>query len=196
MLLWAGGVKLCLPAPLFPAEQNEDGKWKKIENQQQTIEIKPDGEIQSDSALGLGWNSNGGIRFVNFSSLSNVSFNLPPTLIGDTGLVVQTKGLNVNWDNGDFKVIINEGSLTLPDCFTDAPEIEVSSCEITTKGFSGTVSVDWAQEPRSLEIFGYKCMFSKASFTFERTALISGEILGQLELPYFERWWKCVLLSL
>lgn len=121
------------------------------------------------------------------------SIDLPPCMIGDTGMVVEASGIDPylgaapsDKPSGWRGVQIGSASVYLPGKLGESlGDITISDASIGHGGFSGTVSTSWG-DGTEIDLFGMDAELSSVSLTFVQNALTESEIIGQLTLPFFD----------
>lgn len=78
------------------------------------------------------------------------ALNLPPVMIGNSGIIISAENVNPDFINTDPKLSIakadvqfSDGSLISPDLLGKLPHIAFTNATINGQGFSGSVSAEW-----------------------------------------------------
>jgi hypothetical protein len=132
----------------------------------------------------------------NITLQTDLSIDLPPVMIGTTGVIIEARGLQIYLDAnnpppgkpaGWRGVHIGTAQLHLPgDLGATVGTLALTDAYIGNGGFSGTVSDTWTQ-PLSAKLFGAQVSLSSAALTFVQNTLTRSEIAGSIMLPFFEK---------
>jgi len=126
---------------------------------------------------------------------TDLSIDLPPSMIGDTGVVVEAQAVQIylgagtppaGRPNGWRGVHIAHAGLSLPgDLAGIVGHLELIDASIGNGGFSGTVSDTWTPA-LSASLFGLELGLSRVAVTFVQNTLAECDIRGSILLPFFE----------
>lgn len=126
---------------------------------------------------------------------TNVSIDLPPAMIGKTGVVIEAKGLGLFLDGeapppgkpaGWRGVHIARAALHLPGELAGiVGTLAVTDAYIGNGGFSGSVSDDWTP-PLSASLFGMGLKLSHVEIGFVQNAMMAATIRGRVNIPFFD----------
>ena len=126
---------------------------------------------------------------------TDLSIDLPPSMIGDTGVVVEAQAVQIylgaeppppGRPAGWRGVHIAHAGLSLPGELAGiVGHLELTDASIGNGGFSGTVSDTWTPE-LSASLFGLELGLSKVAVTFVQNTLAECDIRGSMLLPFFE----------
>lgn len=140
-----------------------------------TIEINSDGAIAVKTGLEI---------------------DLPPAMIGDTGVVVEARDIGICLDStnppagkpaGWKGIHIGRAAVHLPGGLSSTiGALEMTNAYIGNGGFSGTVSDTWPTAIKT-QFFGVDFTLQHAEVTFVQNALIATQIAGQMTLPFFKQ---------
>lgn len=132
----------------------------------------------------------------NISIDGAASISLPPTYIGDTGVVVEASEIGIFLDAacpppgkpaGWRGVHIAQASLYLPGELAGiVGNLALTDAYIGNGGFSGTVSDTWAPALSST-LFGMQISLNQVALTFIQNTLTQSEIHGMVTLPFFDQ---------
>jgi hypothetical protein len=127
------------------------------------------------------------------SGAANIS--LPPSFIGDTGVVVEASQVGVFLDSntpppgkpaGWRGVHIGHAAVYLPGELAGiVGNLELADGYIGNGGFSGTVSDTWTPT-LSAQFFGMPFTLQHAEVKFVQNALSAAAITGRMNLPFFD----------
>ena len=127
-------------------------------------------------------------------SLSS-SIDLPPCMIGDSGIVFEARAINIHLDStnpppgqqaGWRGLHIAAASLYLPgELSAVVGTLSLTDCYIGNGGFSGTVSDNWAP-PLAASLFGMDFTLASVDLTFRQNAFTAASIAGGVTLPFFD----------
>lgn len=123
------------------------------------------------------------------------SIDLPPVMLGETGVVIEAHDIQIFLDTnspppgkatGWRGLYIGRAACYLPsDLASTVGSLSLTNCYIGNGGFSGTVASDWTP-PLSTTLFGMQLSLSRVALTFVQNAFSEAEIRGQITLPYFD----------
>jgi hypothetical protein len=123
------------------------------------------------------------------------SIDLPPTMIGDSGVVIEAEDiqlyLNTNSPppgkpTGWRGLYIARAKLYLPGELAGISGIlEITDAYIGNGGFSGTVSNTWTPALHG-RLFGMDVTLNSVALTFVQNSLIESSIIGTITLPFFD----------
>jgi hypothetical protein len=130
----------------------------------------------------------------NFTITGGVQIDLPASMIGDTGVVVEAKDIQLYLDatsappgkpTGWRGVHIAEAGLYLPgDLGAAVGSLQLSDAYIGNGGFSGAVTDTWSGG-LNVSLFGADFTLTSASLQFVQNSLTQSEIKGTLTVPFF-----------
>ena len=130
---------------------------------------------------------------VNVSGAASLS--LPPTFIGDTGVVIEADGVGLFLDAnhpppgrpiGWRGIHLARAALYLPGELAGiVGNLELTDCYIGNGGFSGAFRTTWTP-PLSAQIFGMDLALQSVELTFVQNALTATALAGRLTLPFFD----------
>jgi hypothetical protein len=130
----------------------------------------------------------------NISVDAGLTLNLPPAMIGDSGVVIEAQNIGIFLDTshppagkpaGWRGVHIGTAAVHLPAGLSGTVgTLSMTDAYIGNGGFSGTVAADWTT-PLGASIFGMQVTLEHAGVTFVQNALTASEIRGTLQLPFF-----------
>lgn len=183
-----GSVRLRFPREWLRPVARQDGRW--VDDP-----LRPFTEIAVDAGVSIDqdWN-------VDFDAGNE--FTLPPSMIADTGFVIEgtlaldlsesrslpetlALGLGPAWKGAIFKSL----TLHLPDDLDVAilPEsLTLTGFHIGSGGLSGSVSGTWAPAAAG-SLFGVPFGLKTLRIDLLQSALVGLEIKGALTLPFFDR---------
>jgi len=164
----------------WDADLNSDGTVKKVSLVFSGIDIETD--------------SNGKIEIT-----SDLKVDLQPVRIGNSGIVVAMKGLQLCMsDQAQLPVGVPSGSrgfamdsvdVYLPDSLqgTFAPnEIVGEGLFFGTGGFTGKLSAAWPSG-KPIQLGGFECTLNSLLFDFKQNSLVESELSCELTLPFFDQ---------
>jgi len=132
----------------------------------------------------------------NFNVEGGVRISLPPSFIGETGVVIEAPEIGLYLDgshpppgkpSGWKGLYISRASLYLPgDLAATVGNLSVREAYIGNGGFSGTVADTWSP-PLRATLGGMNLSLRSASLTFVQNSLAASALEGTLNLPFFER---------
>lgn len=147
------------------------------------------------SGVGVAVTAEGDVSFTAQPALA-----LSPFEIGSSGIVVETKGLQLYLDataapptgaDPGFKgVAIQQANLHLTGGLggAHAPDtVSLTDLLIGSTGFSGHIEAHWAGANRQCQLFGLDCELDSLAFDFKQNVPVGGAIKAKLTLPFFER---------
>ena len=131
----------------------------------------------------------------NLDLQTDLSIDLPPSMIGQTGVVVEAAGVQIYLGAGTPPagkpagwrgVRIGRAGLSLPGELAGiVGHLEVLDASIGNGGFSGTVSDTWTP-PLTAKLFGLELGLQRAAVTFVQNTLTEFDIVGSVRLPFFD----------
>lgn len=131
----------------------------------------------------------------NFSVQAGVDINLPASMIGDSGVVIEAKDIRLYLDGtsppqgkaaGWRGVHIAQAQLSLPgDLGATVGTLSLTDAYIGNGGFSGTVADNWAPALQA-QLFGAEIALDSVALTFVQNAMTQCEIKGSLTVPFFD----------
>jgi hypothetical protein len=142
------------------------------------------------------------LAFDSDGDLTLSSGNAPPTIalsplmIGETGIVIESDGIEFYLSKkvqapgqapGWRGLYIQSAKLHLPGDLADSVGVlQVSNAYIGNGGFTGSVSSTW---PNGLvvNLFGLVFTLKQASVGFVQNALVESQIKGAITLPFFDK---------
>lgn len=155
-------------------EPDPTHKYVEISLAKVTLEINTDGDISLET---------------------NLDIDLPPAMIGDTGVVIEARKIGIylgsassppGQPNGWRGLHIQKAGLYLPgELGATLGQLEITDTSISNGGFTGTFSSTWAS-PLSAELFGLRFSLKQVSIGFVQNALTASSILGSVKLPFFD----------
>jgi hypothetical protein len=126
---------------------------------------------------------------------TDLALELPPAMIGDSGVVVEAHDVGIFLDAsspppgkppGWKGVHIASAALHLPAGLSSTVgTLSVTDADIGNGGFSGGVAVDFAP-PKAVTLLGMDVTLQHAGVTFVQNALTASELRGTLRLPFFD----------
>lgn len=126
---------------------------------------------------------------------AGASINLPPILIGDSGVAIEAQDIGLYFDTtapppgkpaGWKGVYIAHCVAHLPAGLSGSVgTLSIDDAYIGNGGFSGTAAVDFAPAI-SATLFGMTVSLEHVGLTFVQNALTGSEIRGTLTLPFFD----------
>jgi hypothetical protein len=186
-------LKLRLPRALFRPVIERDGVYK----------VDPDPAHHVDLAIPFAVTFDSAGNFdVEWPGEGESQLDLPPCMIGDSGVVVEASdvggrfsaesrlpeaafaaGLPDDWTGLYFA----EAAVHLPEGFGSAvpDDVTMTGCFIGTGGFTGSVSLDWTPA-FSGTLFGVTFRLAHFGMSFVQNAVTSSDIRGELTLPFFD----------
>jgi hypothetical protein len=131
----------------------------------------------------------------NIAVQTDLSIDLPPAMIGDSGVVVEAEDIGIYLDAnnpppgkpaGWRGVHIGSAAVHLPGGLSGTiGTLAATDCYIGNGGFSGHVSDTWSPA-LGATIFGMKCSLVSAEVTFVQNSLTAAAVKGSLTLPFFD----------
>lgn len=130
------------------------------------------------------------------SLAAGLQLDLPPAMIGDTGIVVEARDIDIYLDAaappppgqpaGWRGVHIAQASLYLPGELGElVGQLQLTDAYIGNGGFTGTVSSTWSP-PLSATLFGVGFTLQSVHISFVQNALVASSIAGTVTLPFFD----------
>jgi hypothetical protein len=120
---------------------------------------------------------------------------LPPTMIGDSGVVIEASGLELFLSDaaappgkpaGTRGIFIASAAVHLPESLGRASDLTMMNAFIGNGGFSGTLTTTLS--PAVEEDFGGVAVtLENVSLKFAQNALIESSLTGTLVVPYFDK---------
>ncbi len=162
--------------------------------------VSPEGFTQIGITGGFSLNDKLDFQITGFDRV-----NLPPSQIGDTGLVISAENVRFFFNRTqstpelveagfgeDFTgVYIGRASLKLPEGFIfdedNTPELFLERSAIGNGGFSGVIGIDW-EEAISLHLFDFQLKLKKVQLELKQNSFKNSAIEGALFIPYFDKW--------
>ncbi len=129
---------------------------------------------------------------------------VPPCIIGNTGIILSIFGFRWITPGSDnlplntpleFNGLYLESiSIELPDDISNVlpSDVQLLDFFIGSSGFSGIISGDWQADPNnpfdadSGDFFGFRFKLTNIAIEFKQSTLVSGKMVGFLELPFFD----------
>ncbi|MGN8106875.1 hypothetical protein ACTJLB_02670 [Paraburkholderia sp. 22098] len=131
----------------------------------------------------------------NISVQAGFSIDLPPVMIGDSGIAIEAQDIGIFLDStapppgkpaGWKGVHIAHGAVHLPAGLSGSVgTLSMDDAFIGNGGFSGSVAVDFAPA-LSTSLFGMDVTLVHAGLAFTQNALTGSDIRGTLALPFFD----------
>jgi hypothetical protein len=124
-----------------------------------------------------------------------------PAMIGDTGVVIEVKGLGVDLNPDRPALSLHEAAVRLPAYVEGAPDVEFTEARLTPEGFSGTVAATWPLEydgatrrfvyrddgaVTEAKLLGLDGGLRQIAVTLADNRLTGVEVAGGLVIPYFD----------
>src|SRR5574341_547483 len=132
----------------------------------------------------------------NLSVDSDASIDLPPCMIGDSGIVIEARDVSVAMDAnspppgqpaGWRGLHIGHAALYLPgELSATVGTLELTDGYIGNGGFSGSISDTWTPAVPA-ELFGLAFTLSTVEIEFVQNAPVSCELTGTVTLPFFDQ---------
>jgi hypothetical protein len=129
------------------------------------------------------------------SVTTDLQLDLPPAMIGDTGIVIEARNIGLFLDGtvpppgqpaGWRGVHIAQASLYLPGELGEAVgQLQITNAYIGNGGFTGTVGSTWTP-PLASTLFGMPFTLQSVAIAFVQNALTSSSIAGSVTLPFFD----------
>ncbi len=155
-------------------EPDSSLKYVEVQLAKATLEINDDADISLET---------------------EIEIDLPPAMVGDTGIVIEARKIAVYLDStkpplGQIKgwcgVSLEKASLYLPgELGALVGSLSVEKAYIGNGGFSGTINDSWSK-PFEAEFYGLSFFLKEVSIGFKQNALISSRIAGSIALPFFD----------
>ncbi|MCI0687295.1 MAG: hypothetical protein L0Y54_08675 [Sporichthyaceae bacterium] len=132
----------------------------------------------------------------NISVESDAAIDLPPCMIGDSGIVIEARDVAVTMDAnnpppgqpaGWRGLHIGHAALYLPgELSATVGTLELTDAYIGNGGFSGSISDTWSPA-LSAELFGLEFGLKTVEIEFVQNAPVSCELTGTVFLPFFDQ---------
>jgi hypothetical protein len=157
------------------------------------FEVDPDKEFLDITLarVTLGADGDGNITFE-----VDGTIDLPPVMLGDSGVVIEASGIQLYLDAnqpppgkpaGWRGLHIGHAACYLPaDLAATVGNLSLTDCYIGNGGFSGTIADDWLP-PLTAELFGMEFSLSHVSITFVQNTFTAADIRGSILLPFFDQ---------
>lgn len=140
--------------------------------------------------IGFEINGDGDISFN-----ADVQIDLPPVMLGDSGVVIEAHGIGLYLDAnnppagqpaGWKGVHIGSASLYLPGELGEmVGTLSLTDAYIGNGGFTGSISSEWTPN-LSAQLFGMTLSLKKVEISFVQNALTGSAISGAITLPFFD----------
>jgi hypothetical protein len=117
--------------------------------------------------------------------------DLPPVMLGESGIVVQARNITFHLDPtqapvGFRGILLEEATLALPGELGElVGELAIENASIGTGGFSGTVA-DTFTPGKATRFFGLDFLLEHVEIALVQNAFTGAMIRGQLTLPFFQ----------
>lgn len=131
----------------------------------------------------------------NLSVDAGVTLNLPPAMIGDTGIVIEAQNIGIFLDAnqpppgkpaGWRGVHVGQAALHLPAGLSSTVgTLSMKDAYIGNGGFTGSVAVDFVPAIAAT-LAGMEVTLEHAGITLVQNALTASEIRGTMRLPFFD----------
>ncbi|MGB1250220.1 MAG: hypothetical protein ACPG8W_06260 [Candidatus Promineifilaceae bacterium] len=131
----------------------------------------------------------------NVSLETETAIDLPLTMLGDSGVVIEAENLSlhlshdnppVGQPNGWRGIYLEQVALYLPDSLAGVVgDLELTDGYIGNGGFSGTIASEWGP-PLEADLGGMELGLQQVGLTFVQNALTESRIEGTLTLPFFD----------
>ena len=153
---------------------------------------------------GVTFNSNGEFGFTFEEGAPTLT--IPPFMVGDSGVIVDIQKLQLILSEETAEVLpdtissdsrgvyLEEATIHLPEGLSDImpDDVTLEDFFIGSGGFCGKVTGNWNvddQDPfdaESGDVFGFRFRLTSIGIEFKQNTLVSGNISGYLELPFFD----------
>jgi hypothetical protein len=179
------GLSLRLSAGLFkPARLNPDTNKYEVDPDQAFVEIQL-------GTVTLSIDSEGG-----FEITTGAGITLPPTMIGDSGVVIEATGLQLVLNDaaaaslglpvGTRGISITSATVHLPESLGRTQNLTMSNAFIGNGGFSGSLSAPLTP-PVEEDFGGVPVTLEAVALTFVQNALVEASLTGTMVVPYFDK---------
>jgi hypothetical protein len=131
----------------------------------------------------------------NITVQAGVSIDLPPVMIGDSGIVIEAQDIQLFLDTtasppgkpaGWKGVYIAHCAVHLPAGLSDSVgTLSMENAFIGNGGFSGSVTLDFAPA-LAAPLFGMNVTLEHVELSFTQNALTGSDIRGTLQVPFFD----------
>lgn len=173
--------ELLQPVRKTPAGPNAPAKWEVDPNAAEVVVEFAEISLEIDGDGNIGFDLDTGI-------------NLPPAMIGDTGVVIEAQDVGLFLDAaspppgqpaGTKGVAIGSASVYLPGEIGEAVgPLSLSDAFIGNGGFTGNVATTFPGG-LSVELFGMEFRLDAVEIGFVQNALTASRIAGSIILPFF-----------
>lgn len=182
-----GTFSIELPSFLKPVDANGNI----VAGQKQTI------TLSNNNLLSILWQPQNGILIKTIAG-EPVTMSIGNTMIADTGIIFKATEVAVDVVPPDYSIAIKHGFISLPKDLINLPDIELNTCSINSKGFSGSVKLDWdlsydvatrsyKMNDQQVKLFGeFTGGLDSVELTFENNIIKACNITGELLIPYFD----------
>jgi hypothetical protein len=185
-----------LPPLLRPA-RFADGTWEPIVGQRQTLRLR-----SSHGPLGVRWHSVEGYSLIWPTDVDGAvdipSIDLSETLIGDTGIVISARGVDVVPDPDNLRVDMTEAAVLLPSSLPAAPDLKFTDVRIDRHGFTGKAETVWDDlvfdaNTGTLtgtvvgQLFGWQGGLNRVLLELTDNLPVAIDLRGKLLVPYFDQ---------
>ncbi|HWJ42159.1 MAG TPA: hypothetical protein VNR67_01890, partial [Solirubrobacterales bacterium] len=123
------------------------------------------------------------------------ALDLPPCMIGDSGVVIEAREVALHLGDeapppgrpaGWRGLALGKVGLHLPgDLGASLGDLSLSEATIGQGGFTGKVEDAW-NPPRKVSLGGFDFELLSASIGFAQNAIVSSEVRGRFNLPFFD----------
>ncbi len=126
---------------------------------------------------------------------TETAIDLPPAMIGETGIVIEAQGIALHLDASDPPpgqpsgvkgIAVEAAAVHLPGEIGEVlGPLEMSEAFIGNGGFSGSIATSFPGG-QTVELFGLDFTLDAVEITFVQNALTASRIAGTIELPFFD----------
>jgi hypothetical protein len=173
---------LLKPVRCIPGQNGEPATWV-VDPDQQCVDI-------TLAKVTLSVDFDGNVNLI-----TNLALDMPPAMIGDTGVVIEAQNIGIYLDSnnpppqkttGWKGVHIGKATVHLPGGLSGTVgTLEMKNAYIGNGGFSGKVSDTWNPAPTG-ELFGMQFSPKHIELTFIQNTLTASIIQGEIQLPFFD----------
>lgn len=175
--------ELLRPARRAAIQEGEPARWE-VDPNREFIDVR-----LSNIALTIASTGDIGVA-------TNASVDLPPAMIGDSGIVVQARDISFHLDASQpppagqpagFRGIhLATATLALPGELGElVGELAVNNAAIGTGGFSGDVSTTFSPG-KSVKFYGLDLSLEHVEISLRQNAFTAASLRGEIILPFFE----------
>ena len=201
MQIQTGHFDVRLPPSLFKAVEKAPNGEPVRDEQGWKLEMN-NGEprprdISVNLLATLTFDSVGGMAIdLPFVGGSSPALSLDPVMIGNTDVVIKVSNLVFVFTGNSQGISFDIAAIYLPPALPAAPDLKITNCFISEKGFSGYIFAEWDLQfdvehgsfigDLTGSLFGFKGGLRRVALEFKENIPIASDIQGQMLVPYFD----------